>query len=415
MRTLHYFNPGHEAAVCNGSPTYMPPAPVARMQRDLAFLPAWYAHPDDFVLTETPVAAGFLQTLHACFGTFPRPLTRSEIAGTGRGLPAAAADPWGVSPQSQHLFQRLRDESGWNLTVPVYDDTYARLCSRQTAAVCLSALLPALPQPDRTLIPRFRRTPEEIEAILNADPQPYLIKAPYSCAGRGVRTAKEKLSEADKQWIGGIVRKQGCIGLEPLRDKRFDLAMEFYSDGKGNIHYEGLSVFTVTPHGSYTGNTVAPQEELKRRIETAVGKDMPEISYLPEEIKENLSTVLQDTAGHLYRGYLGVDMLIYADRSGALRFHPCVEINWRRSMGWLAIELNRRFLAPGSHGKLLIEAHPAAGKALRLHNERQQALPLRTAGGRLVSGYCSLCPVGNDTRYLAYLLAEEIQPLPLIP
>ena len=409
MRALHYFNPSHETAVSNGSPTYMPPAPVARMQRDLAFLPAWYAAPGDFVLTETPVPAVFLQKLDDCFGTFPLPLTRKEILEKGPGLPAAAAEPWGVSPQSQHLFERLRQESGWELAVAAYDDTYTRLCSRQTAAVCLSALLPLLPQYDRTLIPRFRRTPEEVEAILRADPQPYLVKAPYSCAGRGIRQVKGTLSEGEKQWIGGIVRKQGCIGVEPLREKRFDLAMEFFSDGEGKISYRGVSLFTAAAVGSYTGNILAPAEELKRQIEKDVGPDMPEINELLEEIGESLSAVLQETAGYLYRGYLGVDMLIYADDAGVLRLHPCVEINWRRTMGLLAIELSRRYLAAGSRGRLQIEAYPPGGNALQAHLERQRALPARLTEGRLAAGYYSLCPVDHETCYLAYLRAEEIK------
>lgn len=404
MRYFHLFNPGHEAAVCNGSPTYMPPAAVACMQRDLAFLPAWYGTPGDFVWVGEAVPDDFLEPLNERFGPLPQPLTRSRILERGAALPPAEAAPWGQSPQSRYRFERLRNESGWSLAVPDYDEAYARLCSRQTAAVCLRSLQATVQGFDRNLFPRFRCSPDEIDSILAADPHPYLIKAPYSCAGRGLRKVAGRLNAPDREWIGGVIRRQGCIGIERLLDKRFDLALEFYSDGNGRIRYEGLSLFHTGNQGNYTGSFLGTPEEAERWIIGEAGADWQE---LLEAVRENWLDLLQETAAYTYRGYLGVDMLAYREETnGTIRLHPCVEINWRRTMGQLALAWSRRYLAPASHGILSVEAFPEPGLALRLHRERIRMFPLRTDNDRLTGGYLSLCPVSEETRYLASVRAD---------
>ena len=49
---IHFFNPGHETAILQGSENYTPPANVQRMIRELSYLPVWYADAEDFVFTE---------------------------------------------------------------------------------------------------------------------------------------------------------------------------------------------------------------------------------------------------------------------------------------------------------------------------------------------------------------------------
>ena len=39
--------------------------------------------------------------------------------------------------------------------------------------------------------------------------------------------------------------------------------MEFYSDGNGNIRYEGLSVFGAEKKGAYSGNVLGEQTYLE--------------------------------------------------------------------------------------------------------------------------------------------------------
>lgn len=75
----------------------------------------------------------------------------------------------------------------------------------------------------------------------------------YSSSGRGLLWLPErKLTTKDRTWIEGALNKQGCVSIECALDKYQDFAMEFYSDGNGNIRYEGLSVFGAEKKGAYS-------------------------------------------------------------------------------------------------------------------------------------------------------------------
>ena len=105
--------------------------------------------------------------------------------------------------------------------------------------------------------------------------------------------------------------------------------MEFESDGQGGISYVGLSLFK-TKNGAYTGNVLATEQQ---KLET-IGRYVP--AALLERVRKAIIEKL-DLGG--YRGPFGVDMMVVKD--GLL--HPCVEINLRRTMGHVALELTKRY------------------------------------------------------------------------
>ena len=97
-------------------------------------------------------------------------------------------------------------------------------------------------------------------------------------------------------------------------------------------------------------------------------------------------------------------MLIYRTEAGAYAWHPCVEINMRRTMGLVALKLTQRLLADQVSGLFQITYQKEEGEAYRSHQEAQEAHPLCVEAGRIVKGYLSLCPVNPKTHYRAYLL-----------
>lgn len=398
MPLIHYFNPGHETAVLNGSPYYTPPANVVQMQQDLAFLPAWYAAAEDFVWTPQPLPAAFEETLLQRYGTFARAFSEADVLEKGGSLPQATACAWGISPQSTHFYEQLKKESNWErLSVPSYDDAYARLCSRQTAAVCLRSLLSVLPESDRDILPRFRSSLEEVEEIIGGEKGPMVIKAPYSSSGRGLIWVSGALGEMDKEALSGVLKKQGCVAVERALDRKLDFAMEFFSDGKGKVSYEGLSLFNTGKQGTYAGNFLGSQEVIEMRITEYIAPE------LLEEVRESLVATLQEIGGHLYRGYIGVDMMAYAvPGEDSYRLHPCVEINWRHTMGVVALSLSKR-LAEGQTGLFRVGYYPNPGEAYEKHLIMERRIPLLEED-RLVVGYQPLCPVTPESKYWAYLV-----------
>ena len=152
-----------------------------------------------------------------------------------------------------------------------------------------------------------------------------ILKSPWSSSGRGniVIDSPETFEESRKR-IERIIREQGGISVEPFyANKALDFAMEFWIGDEG-VRFLGYSVFFTDETGHYGGNWVESQEQLSERIQ------------LPGELLESLITHHKQALAELpYRGPVGIDMMRMDDG----RVHPCVEINFRMTMGLLALLL----------------------------------------------------------------------------
>lgn len=177
---------------------------------------------------------------------------------------------------------------------------------------------------------------------------PCVLKEPWSSSGRGVRYV-ECLTDALRNWARNVIQRQGCLMVEPYYNKVLDFGMEFLADADG-ITYRGLSVFS-TANGFYTGNLLAAEEEKRKQIIAACPSW--NASLTEGLLASSASTICHLLKPHLtgiYNGPLGVDMMIVRTADG-LRLHPMVEINLRRTMGHVAIDLYER----GHRGRMAID------------------------------------------------------------
>jgi hypothetical protein len=116
---------------------------------------------------------------------------------------------------------------------------------------------------------------------------------------------------------------------------------------------------------------------------------------------EQVRLVLKDIVGSDYCGFMGIDMLIYKTADGNYAVHPFVELNFRYTMGLVAMEISSRFIRPESHG--MLRTLSFVYNAYQEHQRMQKESPLIIEGGLICSGYMSLCPVSTDTRYMAVI------------
>lgn len=396
---IHYFNPGHETAVLLGSKNYTPPANVQRMIKELSYLPVWYAHSDDFVFTEDITFPRFFSLQPKGFRPFPTLISKKELKQKGASLPEMVAAPWGLSPHSLHLFDELKKNCGLNLSVPSWKEDYFKLTGRQTAAECLELIRQQLPDLQIPVAPRFCKKIREVEKYLILQNAPFILKTPYSSSGRGLHWIPErKLTTKDRTWIEGAINKQGTVSIECGLDKVQDFAMEFYSDGEGNVTYEGISVFGTKQQGCYSGNMLGNQEYLHRQITLRVGEEV----Y--NQIQTAVTDALKSFYGNIYRGYLGVDMIVYKTTKGTYAIHPCIEINMRYTMGMVALRLSQKYLAPSAVGDFHVTYESKEGETYERHRFMKEIYPLVIEDGKIKEGYLSLCPVTKETRYRAYIL-----------
>lgn len=395
MKRLFLFNPDNEMAIANGNYYYMPPANIALMAKELSFLPAYFASAGDYVLMEEHPGSDFLENRRAIFGLIPSIVGCEEA----RTLDISALEPWGWSPRVQNMLGGigpLKNKDcgiGWR---PGLKEFY----SRKFARLCLQELSRSLPFLEERILPRICDSIEAVKAIVCGGE--YVVKSPWSSSGKGLWTVKGEVTPKDEEWLRGILRQQGYVMVENKLDKAYDFALEFYSHGEGELQLTGFSGFTTGQKGQYESNYLGKQDKIVERITGYIGKD------IFEQIKTEIIQVLTCRLTAVYKGYLGVDMMIYKDGKGTWGVQPCVEINLRYNMGILSQFLSERYLATGTEGYFKINYFPKPGEALLYHSRMQSDFPLNHVGGLINSGYVNLTPITSDTRFLAEINIHRV-------
>lgn len=386
---IHYFNPGHETAVLNQSKYYQPAANQVKMQEDLAYLPAWYAQPGDYVLTHNEIlpVSGNISDL------FPEALNK-EMFG---GLKKQKVDIWGLSPQAIYFAELFSEKHKLDLDIPTWTDSIYKLNSRVSAWNCLRELIQSTSSIESDILPNYYTSLEEIEKRLLLSDSCLLLKSPYSSSGRGLLWLPAgEIDRSSKQIITGLLRKQKQVSLEKVLDKQLDFSMH-YETKDNQVIFRGYSLFNTNSKGAYTDTILDSQDNIAAIINQY---------HLPENmdwIKEMHRKFIEESIAPYYTGNIGIDMMIYRSEND-YKLHPCVEINLRKSMGYLSLCLYENHIQKESRGNFYIDYLKEEGAIELRHQQLSQEYPLQVIDGKIKSGYLSLCPVRSDTKYQAYVI-----------
>ena len=394
---IHYFNPGHETAVLNASKYYHPPAQVVKMQSDLAFLPAGYAAPGDFVYMENPLPDNFIRSCEP-LNLQVKPVTSQDFSSNPELFQHSPVDLWGISPQSVHFFERLNAQWSLSLAIPPWNEELRFWGSRFASQQLLAGLLESIPEIEPDILPQFVSTIQAIEQQTVQSQDRLLVKSPYSSSGRGlIWLPPGKLAQSERQIITGMLNKQKQVSIEKVLDKQLDFSMQFEITPAGETLFAGFSIFKTNDKGAYEKSLLDSQEQLEKQITKLIDRD------LLVQTQKTLTGMIQEKIAPYYSGIVGVDMLLY--KSGNIcRLHPCVEINMRKNMGYLAIRMAEKHLHSEAQGEFRIEYNRKPEESVRKHLQLQQQYPLHIENGRIRNGYLSLCPVTESTNYQAYIL-----------
>ena len=330
MATLHIFNPEHDIALAANLSNFTSPHAGRQLRHDLGYLPAIWADDDDYVLVDDVELArtAFSRLMHRQFDGFIDKRQLSTL-----NSPLSTVSPWGWDLALRSFLLRHGV-----LAVPTEEEiaTIRDLSHRKYAVDLLRSLdfegtVGQSWQADLIV---------EVRQVLKNHRQ-IVVKAPWSSSGRGVRFIDNELNECQQRWIQNIIASQGSVVIETYCHKVKDFGMEFESDGKGQIRYLGLSLFH-TQNGAYTGNILAPEEEKREMINR----------YIPDDLLCAVQEKICACLGELYRGQyagpFGVDMMVVrSDDQQHFLLNPCVEINLRRTMGHVALELAKQ--CPSDH------------------------------------------------------------------
>lgn len=306
---VHIFNPENDMALADGHAGYTAPAIIQQMRRELYWLPNWWADEEDTVWDGE---------------------SKLELK------PGDEIRPWGWSPALIHQLQGAGVKPEF---LPTKEEMQRlrMLSHRQTAVEAL-----AQQKKDGLIAGRLKgeswlcHTEEEVDAILRAEEgTTFMLKAPWSSSGKGLMPSNSPTLD---KWLRNILKAQGSVVVERMLEKASDFALEFWLDGEGGVEYRGLSLFYTNEAGAYLGNWVAPEgQKFQWLMQYADPYQLMEIRQWWEQYLKQFK----------YRGPAGIDMMLCRDGS----ICPCIEINWRMTMGYVSCLLP----AQGKYGRMVVE------------------------------------------------------------
>ena len=396
---LYVFNPTCDFAVANGNHSWQPNATLSRMQEDMSGIVRFLAKPDDIVLLKR-LPSDELSHLMESVG-FPQPQFRTFDSFSIKPETIKEVRPWGWSPAFIRMITTLT-ETGKYLSTPSgispWQMVDKELRSRKTSLYTLYHILKNHFHDNFisvAMVSKVCQNMEEIESQI-AENGKLMLKLPWSSSGRGLIPITEiPLHQTVKQRIHSALKSQGYLMAEPFLDKVHDLAFLFQID-QGEINYLGISRFFTDLKGQYQGNNLGgfpsdiPDEE-KEFLEWAV-------TILP-----GLFTRIFHESGltETYSGPLGIDTLIFKDNAGRLKINPCLEINWRFTMGHISIEIEK-YLHPASYG--IFRTWQGKGKPFtQWISEHPPHFKLCENTGKIISGLIPLTEFAYNNQFGAWL------------
>lgn len=355
MNRLFLFNPENDIALGMGLPRITPPRQAALLHRAGAMIPYWLGEKGDAVVvcrSDYQAAREWAAGLEMRRG-LTGPYAVYDVKGDADLIP----EPWGWSLDA---VAQLRDAGLPQVAMERFLGRMERrrdLSHRRTAREFLSRWSEVC-APLRFPLPVEARDGETVERLVG-EWGSAIVKSPWSSSGRGVFPVTRVTLRASLPRVGGIIEKQGGVMVEPLLPKLQDFAMLFdYRDGVAV--FAGYSLFFNSTATNYGGNYVGPNELIATRLSRWIPSD--ELRRVRVATERILPSVLGDD----YEGPLGVDMMVCGDDADAW-IDPCVEINLRYTMGFVARGVWRKL---GIEGVMAIV--PKNGKVMGLNENGKE-------------------------------------------
>ncbi len=399
---IYFFNPTCEPAIANGSPYYTAPALLRKFEADLGYLPGWLGAETDQVLVQGIVDQKFEYKIGALGFKLPKFLFLDETLPDPEWLNRSKGRicPWGWSPAVYQLFKNVLPtcrEDFQQSAVASWQPGHKHLYSRLTAVSLLEEIRlnsPVSWMPDFKDLPVVCDSLEKIYMELSRHTKT-VVKSPWSSSGRGLLLFPNVDSKKkNDELLSGILNQQRFVTVEPWLDKVMDLSFQFLS-AAGKISYMGRTFFETDRKGKYVRTLLTDFAELPIGI----------LAFLEEHNREVVDWLHQalSQSGYatIYKGWIGVDALIYKSDGGELKFHPMVEINGRYTMGAIALKI-RKFLAPGSQGFMQI-FYSKTGNFESFCRKEEAEKPLVMQNQKIVSGFMPLTPPLPEHHFGAYV------------
>ena len=306
VETLWVYNPEHDLCLATGDAHFVAPESALRLGDDCCEAMRWIGEADELCRSSRGLCC-----------------SSRGLARVLREVRPERVVPWGWNAV---LTTQLRRLGVAERLLPSADELgrWRALQHRSTAVRCASWLAS---RGVEVVECAFAASVDEVVAAVSGGGD-WVLKAPWSGSGRGLRWVRWPMSGHDLGWVARMVRTQGGVAVERRCRRVCDWAMLFAVDEE--VSFTGYSLF-ATRGGVYAGNWLRSDGAVERLVGELVGLDVV------RRVRAELAEWLRQEVWPCYRGPVGVDMLVYEDEvEGGARLHPMVELNLRHTMGMVA-------------------------------------------------------------------------------
>jgi hypothetical protein len=334
-RKLHFANTFFEKELEEASTTQGPLSHIISSNpilHQLQFLPFLYAEDGDLLLVSDPPSPDYL-SIRERFQLPQLEIVLLDEASTL--IDCCALEVWG------HSFRLAQwaSERGISCLMPPWDAV------RKVNSKVFSFLhSPQLPHA------ALLHTREEVESWLkHSAGRKRVIKSAFGLSGRGHFFLPSTQVSFEKNMEAFLLNawKCGCPAIgEPWVDRMIDFSTQWVIAQDQTFSYIGATLCKNDERGQYRASCVGDETTLFQH-------------RLPffETHQKAASDILSLIASTGYFGHVGIDAMVFIDpatQSEAL--HPIVEINARKTMGWVALTYRNKH-----YPKQQIELHYASG------------------------------------------------------
>ncbi|MBM3208025.1 MAG: hypothetical protein FJZ57_05400 [Chlamydiae bacterium] len=279
----------------------------------LQYLSYLYGDESDFVLTTHHPEEGYLKRLANLGISPPRGLLLDSCY-----LPDMPIDCWGYTPS----LKKWAEVKNKTFTYPNLD--VVKKVNRKDFSFLISPKLSGS---------KILTNLEEVKLWIEETPGTKVAKSVFGLSGRGHIFLTDDITDRAisffiKQWK----KKLPIIG-EPWVDRILDFSTQWIIHKDKTVDYIGPTICCNDAKGSYQKTIILPNE--------SIGENFDPFLKIHKDV---CKTILNYLASLDFYGNVGIDAMIYNEK-GALKLHPVVEINARKTMGYVALMLQRKHFA----------------------------------------------------------------------
>jgi hypothetical protein len=277
----------------------------------LQFLSFLYANPDDLIITTHDPDPEYIVRLKK-MGICPA----TPALYSSENIPKHDIDCWGMTPSIASWAKKNDipfNMPEWNVVQWINSKEFSYKESPKLY--------------ESTLLHNLSEAEEWIKKIKG----PKVFKSVYGLSGRGHFFLTDDLNQRGISFLQNQWQQQQPVIAEPWVDRILDFSTQWYIHPSKKIEYIGATLCKNDAKGSYYFSIILKED--------SIGQEHEELLH---EHRIIANEVLANMASSGYFGHVGFDAMIYKKNS-TLHLHPIVEINARKTMGWVALMLQKKY------------------------------------------------------------------------